>query len=257
MHPAAVNLNMQAQANKKVFLTARWQYLAMANYEVPPGLLAPYVPLGTELDLYEGKALVSLVGFLFKDTRVFGLKWPWHTHFEEVNLRLYIKRTLPDGTVRRGVAFVSEIVPRPAIAFIANRLYNEHYRYMPMGHSISRQNGNINLSYTWWLKNTANSLTLSATDEPRPIENGSAAHFIFEHYWGYNQLNSQTTVEYGVEHPRWLVYEVNEMQVDCHIAQVYGAEWVPYLNVPPHSTMLAYGSEVVVRKPVLLKFPLK
>jgi len=248
---------MNVQAKGKVFLSARWQYLAMANYEVPAGLLAPYIPLGTELDLYEGKALVSLVGFLFKDTRVFGLKWPWHTDFEEVNLRLYIKRTLPDGSIRRGVAFVSEIVPRPAIALIANRLYNEHYRYMPMGHSISRQNGNINLSYTWWLKNTANCLALTATDEPRPIESGSAEYFIFEHYWGYNQLNSQTTLEYGVEHPRWMVYQVNEMHVDCNIAGVYGAEWVPYLAAQPHSTMLAYGSEVVVRKPVLLKFPLK
>ncbi len=50
----------------KVFLTAEWRYLAMFNYEVPPELLAPLVPRGTELDSWQGKVYVSLVGFLFQ-----------------------------------------------------------------------------------------------------------------------------------------------------------------------------------------------
>ena len=45
-----------------VFLTAEWRHLAMLNYEADPKLLAPFVPSGTELDLWNGKNFVSVVG---------------------------------------------------------------------------------------------------------------------------------------------------------------------------------------------------
>ncbi|MBP7416678.1 MAG: DUF2071 domain-containing protein, partial [Pyrinomonadaceae bacterium] len=78
------------------FLTARWKDLIMANYEVDPSLLAGRVPRGTALDLFEGKCFVSLVGFMFLDTRVLGLPIPFHVNFEEVNLRYYVKRETGD-----------------------------------------------------------------------------------------------------------------------------------------------------------------
>src|SRR6478752_5561862 len=108
------------------FLTARWQDLIMANYEVDPSLLASRVPAGTELDLEDGKCFVSLVGFMFLDTRVLGIPIPFHVNFEEVNLRFYVKREV-EGEVRRGVCFIKEIVPRWAIATAARVLYGEPY----------------------------------------------------------------------------------------------------------------------------------
>ena len=47
------------------FLKAEWRKLAFANYEVDPSILAEYIPPGTELDLWEGKCFVSLIGFIF------------------------------------------------------------------------------------------------------------------------------------------------------------------------------------------------
>ena len=67
------------------FLTAEWRDLIMANYEVDASLLDPHVPAGTTLDLYQGKCFVSLVGFMFIDTRVLGFLIPFHINFEEVN----------------------------------------------------------------------------------------------------------------------------------------------------------------------------
>ena len=49
---------------------------------------------------------VSLVGFRFLRTRVRGVAIPWHTDFEEVNLRFYVRRRAPGGEERRGVVFV-------------------------------------------------------------------------------------------------------------------------------------------------------
>src|SRR3954462_10026559 len=105
----------------------------MINYEVDPKILLPHLPPGTQLDTFNNKTLVSVVGFLFNDTKVFGLKWPFHTSFEEVNLRFYVKRCV-ENTWKRGVVFISEIVPRTVIAFMANKLYREHYRALPMKH---------------------------------------------------------------------------------------------------------------------------
>jgi uncharacterized protein YqjF (DUF2071 family) len=77
----------------RIFLTAEWQHLVMLNYEVDAGLLVPFVPAGTELDDWKDKIFVSLVGFLFLNTKLLGfLPIPMHSNFEEVNLRFYVRR---------------------------------------------------------------------------------------------------------------------------------------------------------------------
>src|SRR5690349_10650745 len=100
------------------FLTAQWKDLIIANYEVDPALLSSRVPGGTELDLQDGHCFVSLVGFMFLETRVLGVPIPFHVNFEEVNLRFYVTRRL-QGETRRAVCFVKEIVPRAVIAAVA------------------------------------------------------------------------------------------------------------------------------------------
>lgn len=77
----------------------------MLNFEIEPAVLLPYVPSGTELDLWDGRHLISVVGFLFRKTCVLGIAIPWHRDFEEVNLRFYVKRKAEDGW-RRGVVFI-------------------------------------------------------------------------------------------------------------------------------------------------------
>ncbi|MBO9636080.1 MAG: DUF2071 domain-containing protein, partial [Chitinophagaceae bacterium] len=115
----------------KPFLTAAWKKLVLANYSVDPSILMPYLPHGVELDTFNGIHYLSLVGFMFRDTSVMGMKIPFHINFPEVNLRFYVKYN-DKGQWKRGVVFLSEIVPKYAVAFIANRIYKENYRRMPM-----------------------------------------------------------------------------------------------------------------------------
>jgi uncharacterized protein YqjF (DUF2071 family) len=61
------------------FLTANWRYLAMLNYVVDPRILVPLVPPSTEIDYENGETFVSIVGFLFLDTRLLGLPIPLRT----------------------------------------------------------------------------------------------------------------------------------------------------------------------------------
>ena len=232
------------------FLSARWEYLAMFNYEVDAAVLKPHLPPYTEIDLYNGKAIVSVVGFLFNNTSVMGIKWPGFVNFEEVNLRYYIKYF--DGKEwRRGVGFISEIVPQFLVAGIANLFYNEHYSTAKMSHTISLNNNELQVAYNWKKKNQdLNLMWVKANPVLKDIVSGSEEEFIFEHYYGYNKLNETTTVEYSLAHPRWQVYPVTDYQLHCNVEKLYGASFVPFIqNVQPVSIFLAKGSDVQVKMP--------
>ena len=96
---------------RRPFLTACWRHLVMLNFTADPALLEPYVPPGTQLDFHDGRTFLSIVGFRFLNTRILGIPIPFHTNFDEVNLRFYVRRETPAGP-RRGVVFIREIVPR-------------------------------------------------------------------------------------------------------------------------------------------------
>src|SRR5688500_19858401 len=106
----------------RAFLRAEWRHLVMLNYEVEPTLVEPLVPASVEIDRWSGRLYVSVVGFLFLDTRALGLAVPGHRAFEEVNLRFYVRRHV-GGETRRSVVSVRERVPRPALAGAARPLY--------------------------------------------------------------------------------------------------------------------------------------
>ncbi len=232
------------------FLTARWEYLAMFNYEIDASILKPHLPPYTEIDLYNGKALVSVVGFLFNNTSVMGIKWPGFVNFEEINLRYYIKKF--DGKEwKRGVGFISEIVPRFLVSEIANLFYNEHYSTARINHSISQNNNEIEVTYNWKEKyRNWNLMRVKAIPVLEDIIPGSQEEFIFEHYYGYNKLNETTTIEYSLAHPRWEVYPVIDYQLECDVEKLYGPSFAPFIqSIKPVSVFLAKGSDVHVKMP--------
>jgi uncharacterized protein YqjF (DUF2071 family) len=233
-----------------VFLTGQWKHLAMLNYEIDPAVLRGRVPRGTELDRWQGKTMVSVVGFMFLETCVLGIKVPFHVRFEEVNLRFYVRRKAEDGW-RRGVVFIKEIVPRRAIAMAARLFYNENYVARRMRHLVeleARAAARGVVEYGWQSAGRWHQLRAVTKGAARPLVEGSDAEFITEHYWGYAAQRDGGTVEYQVEHPRWLVWDVVEPALDCDAGAVYGAEFVASLSAPPSSAFVAEGSAVTVRR---------
>jgi uncharacterized protein len=232
-----------------VFLRARWEHLVFLNYEVPRELLDPLVPVGTELDDWNGAFLSSLVGFRFADTRVLGFSVPGHRTFEEVNLRFYVRRRGPDGAVRRGVVFVRELVPRAAIAWVARSLYNEPYLSVPMRHhtTLDRERGG-RAEYGWTLDSGRFALSASAEGADAPLEPGSEAEFITEHYWGYTRQRDGGTLEYEVEHPHWNVWTASASEFQGPASTLYGARFADIFARPARTAYLALGSEVSVRR---------
>ena len=242
----------QARGGKRpVFLTAEWRRLAMLNYEVDPGALGAYVPAGTELDDWEGRHYVSVVGLVFVDTRVWGVRVPFHGDFEEINLRFYVRREV-EGEVRRGVVFVKEVVPKRAIAVVARVAYNENYVAMPVRHwaRCDGDGGGYEVGYRWGKAAGEHGLSVRVEGEPGELVDGSEEEFITEHYWGYAAQRDGGTLEYEVEHPRWRVWRAREATLRCDAERLYGGEFADALGGEPASAFLAEGSPVVVRKGV-------
>ena len=204
-----------------------------------------HLPKGTEIDLYNGKCYVSLVGFLFQNTKILDWKIPFHVNFEEVNLRFYVKR-FENNEWKRGVVFIKEIVPKPALTLVANTIYKEHYQTLPMKHSISSSSENSKFVYQWKLDNKWNSISITAKNELLPIEENTEADFICEHYFGYTKYNTDKTFEYEVKHPKWGQYEVIDTKIDVDFRSNYGSDFAHLKDLRPTSVILAKGSEISV-----------
>ena len=233
-------------SKSKVFLTAEWRKLALAQYEVDQTILEKYLPPNTLLDDWQGKFYVSLVGFMFVDVKLRGLNIPFHTNFEEVNLRFYVK--FKDGNEwKRGVVFIKEIVPLPAITFVANTLYKENYQTLPMTHVWTAKENQLQVEYLWKAKKW-NSFSITASSKTVDILMGSEEEFITEHYWGYTKIGPDKTSEYGVEHPRWEVYPVKHYAIHVDFKANYGEDFAFLNDAEPNSVMLAEGSEIRVMK---------
>jgi uncharacterized protein len=213
----------------------------MANYEVDPALLTARIPAGTSLDLYQGKCFLSLVGFMFLETRVRGFRMPFHVNFEEVNLRFYVKRELP-GEVRRGVCFVKELVPRYAIATIARVFYGEPYECWQMSHQ--RSHGQV--SYSWNRTGLKNRIGVDVRANTGVPAAGSHGEFIIEHYWGYTARSEGRVDEYRVEHPKWELFSTANDAIHVDFGAVYGSEFAFLSEDRPYSVLLAQGSAIAV-----------
>lgn len=227
----------------RIFLSAEWRNLLMVNYVVDADVLQSLIPTGTELDLWEGQAFVSVVGFRFLKTKVRGLPVPFHRNFDEVNLRFYVKRKVA-GEWRKGVAFIKEIVPRRAIAFVARWIYNENYVRHPMRSSVSIPGA---VRYEWFRCGNWERIDCEVVGEPSIAAAVSKESFITEHYWGYAAQRDGSTVEYGVEHPPWRVWNCESPSFHCDVSSLYGPGFAKFLSRSPESAFVAEGSPIIVR----------
>jgi uncharacterized protein len=239
---------LDTDTDRGVFLTAEWRDLVMLNYEVDPALLRDYVPRGVELDAFQGRTYVSLVGFRFLRAKLLGLlAVPFHTNFDEVNLRFYVRRR-EGGELRRGVVFIRELVPRLAIAYLARLAYGEKYDSCPMRHKISRTETAISLAYRWLFDDERFRMSAAASGAPTYVAENSVENFITEHYWGYSARADGASVEYRVSHERWRIWTAADAEFEGDVAGSYGIEFREILRRKPDSAFIAEGSPVAVHR---------
>jgi uncharacterized protein YqjF (DUF2071 family) len=227
------------------FLKAKWENLIMVNYEIDSFLLNPYLPKGVELDNFQGKTLISLVGFLFKNTTVFNVPIPFLGTFEEINLRFYVVRKI-GNKVRRGVVFINETVPYKLVARIANKLYKEHYTAVPTNHTWLENQIEKEIKYQMKVNSVWNTFKVISSIHKEEMTKGSVEEFILEHYYGYTRVNNFQSIEYKIKHPKWDVYPIYNHFIDFDFSSIYGEDFISLNNIKPHSVILAEGSDISV-----------
>ena len=228
-----------------VFLKAKWENIIMANYEIEPKILIPFLPKGVDLDLYDGKAYIRLVGFMFKNTKLFNIPIPLLGTFEEINLRFYVTRK--DGNqTKRGVVFINETIPYKLVAWMANKLYKEHYTVVPTKNDIRSDEKSQKIEFKWLLNKKWNSIFVEAEIESEKMKKNSLEKFIYEHYYGYTKIDEQKTEEYQLQHPSWKVHEVVNYKIDCDFEAMYGESFSVLNQTKPTAVFIAEGSKVAV-----------
>ena len=236
----------QRRAGERLFLSAEWRDLVMVNYAVDPDLLRKYVPRGTELDSFDGRTFVSLVGFRFLRTKLLGfLPLPFHANFDEVNLRFYVRHRA-GAEERRGVVFIREIVPRRAVAAVARAAFGENYSSHPMRHLLRMNGARQEAEFRWKLKSGWCRLYAKASAEADFAKEGSLEQFITEHYWGYTARRGGDTLEYHVTHPAWRVWKADIAGFQGEAESLYGTELADALLQKPDSAFIGEGSPVMV-----------
>ena len=227
------------------FLKANWENIIMANYAIDPEILKPFLPKGVELDLYNGKAYVSLVGFMFKKTKLFNVPIPFFGTFEEINLRFYVQRK-EDGITKRGVVFINETIPYRIVAWMANKLYNEHYTVVPTQHSIVENLDSKKIKFDWLLNKKWNSIYVEASNKSQSMKKDTLEKFIYEHYFGYTKIDENNTEEYRLQHPSWKINTVIDTKIDCDFKAMYGETFSILNETKPEAVFIAEGSSVKI-----------
>jgi uncharacterized protein YqjF (DUF2071 family) len=227
------------------FLSARWENIIMANYEVNPDILAPYLPHGVELDFFNEKTYVSLVGFHVQTNQLVPHSYSIFRNVRRNQSEVLCKKN-GRQYVKRGVVFINETVPYKPVAWLANKLYKEHYTAIPTKNKIELNQHSKHINYQWKINKNWNHLDVQTAAESEPMKPDSIEEFIFEHYYGYTKINKHTTQEYKVNHPRWLINQVNDYSINCDFEAMYGTDFAHLSNKQPDSVIMAEGSAVTV-----------
>ena len=238
--------------SNKVFLRSNWLRLASANYIIEPHLLDKYIPKGTVLEEHNGKHYVSLVAFRYSQTRLLNIQVPFHTNFEEINLRFYVKRKIAPHVWRSEVAFTKLFFPKTALTFVAKHIYKENYETKRMRHNWSENDRQLLTSYGL-KKNRWHDFELMTEKESNVIDAHSSEAFFSKHYWGTSQINDNSCTIYKIEHPEWKVFRVNDWKINFDFNKVFGSEFKHLTDNKPESVYLYDGSEVVVHKKKIIQ----
>ena len=133
------------------------------------------------------------------------IKVPFHSNFDEVNLRIYVRRNPQRNTPRRGLH------PRDRSAAGCELRWHagmrENYRLAAACATRSRlTTKEVPSNIAGTLKQPKFRFTDKLKAARLSRHEGSLEQFISEHYWGYSRRRRGDSIEYHVAHDSWRVW---------------------------------------------------
>ncbi|HET8947433.1 MAG TPA: DUF2071 domain-containing protein [Candidatus Polarisedimenticolia bacterium] len=235
-------------SRKMLFVTAACRDLAILNYEVDRAVLAGRVPPGCELDDWQGKHFVTIMGLRFLRPRLLGVSLPFLAESIEVNFGFHVRRHAGSAW-RRGIALIKELSSGRLFAFLARNLFGDGGLVLPMRHaalSAAGHDGRL-FTYGWRRRGAWESLSVRSAGPPIAVEDESEEAFLLDRYWGFTQKRG-STYEFQIEHPRWRLFRGDAATLEADIPRLFGPEFMEALSFPPRTALTADGSSVTVRQ---------
>lgn len=217
-----------------------------------PDILKKHTPEGTQLELFNGNCFVSLVAFRYSETRLMKVRVPFHSTFEEINLRFYVKREVAPNQWRSEVAFTKLFFPKRTLTFVAKQIYKENYETLKMKHQWSEDDIHMQTDYSLE-KDGWHRLHITSKKLLTKIEPDSPEHFFSKHYWGTSKIDEKTSTIYRIEHPEWRLHETLECNISFDFGKIFGSEFKQLSDLKPDSVHLFDGSEVIVKKKKIIQ----
>ncbi len=115
---------------------ANWLNPLLLSWPVDGAALRMLTPDGLELDCWEGRPYVSLVGLRFESVRILGLPSPLGG-YDEVNLRFYVRRTGNPAESRPGVVFFRQLAQSRLTVLAARAIYGEPFERRAVAHDFA------------------------------------------------------------------------------------------------------------------------
>jgi uncharacterized protein YqjF (DUF2071 family) len=188
------------------FLFARWERVVFLNFAVEPRTLRLQVRAPFDLELHEGKGVVSVAAVTmrrFRPVRRASLAaWPFVLNSQQafLNLRTYVR--LGDEP---GVLFLWGWLSRPLHLPLPSRMFGLPYAFATLRYEHRHETGKLSGRVTG--RTVAGRFAYQACIEssatPAPCEPGSLSEFAMERYTGFFCRGNQRCV-FRAWHPPWL-----------------------------------------------------
>ncbi|MDB4534460.1 DUF2071 domain-containing protein, partial [Vicingaceae bacterium] len=234
----------------KISLTAHWSELVLLNFDIDPKHLQPYLPQGTEVDLYNEKAYLSVVAMTCSEISKFGLVLPINP-FNEIIVRFYVRRRFEDrfhtGTCvikkyrsgRVGNLLMGRFMGNPASLM---KIRNENTGFNEADSAVKPE-----ANYRWKRDNKEYCIRVAARSQTRKQNRESKEQFIMDHHYRFFEKRG-VTYETHISHPQWLLWDAASGNFECDRPEFFGPDIAKRLHKRPASVFLARGSKVVVHK---------
>jgi len=230
------------ETNSRIFMKGNWEHLVIQTFTCNPEILKEYLPNDIELDLYQGKALFSMVAFTFSKVSFFGIKVPFHQEFGEINFRFYARSKI-DNT--KGVVFIREFAPKPLIAFVANTIYNEPFYYKNIKKNILQSATQKKVTYKF---NKNNEISVQAHSHSKPTQKNSLQEFIVDRYIAFVKGRNNTTYQYKINHRPWQLHQIKKCKITIKVLELLPEV---FKNSEHITTYFVDGSAVTIQKGIL------
>jgi uncharacterized protein YqjF (DUF2071 family) len=214
------------------------------NYHVAAEDLKPLLPPGVEMDLFEGRPVVSWVASTLQDVK--GVIFPWKLKEQAfaLNLRTYVKQTQGSEPVR-GFLNLEQWMSGFYVRKLHQILGLGNYEKLELTRSVHfepyEKSSRGIFQYQWNIKGTESQiLKLRTIGSPEPAMSGYIEYFTSEKQVQFSYQKSEIKLQ-SYEHTPWFLWECDEVVLPQEWPSQKFAQWS---LKSPASVFVVKGSKV-------------